>query len=130
VTLPAAAAATCVNIASEISKWLLECEPHVRPQSLQVCATRGDRIDLVLSDVIMPGMGGRELARELGARRPGLEILFMSGYNDDSELSGVDGEVASGVLAKPFTAETLARQVREALDRRSSATQPRGAHIA
>jgi len=98
--------------------------------ALQVCATRGDRIDLVLSDVIMPGMGGRELARELGARRPGLEILFMSGYNDDSELSGVDGEVASGVLAKPFTAETLARQVREALDRRSSATQPRGAHIA
>jgi len=98
--------------------------------ALQVCATRGDRIDLVLSDVIMPGMGGRELARELGARRPGLEILFMSGYNDDSELSGVDGEVASGVLAKPFTAETLARQVREALDRRSSATPARGAHIA
>jgi CheY-like chemotaxis protein len=98
--------------------------------ALQVCATRGDRIDLVLSDVIMPGMGGRELARELAARRPRLEILFMSGYNDDSELSGADREPASGVLAKPFTAETLARQVREALDRRSSLAQARGAHIA
>ena len=40
MTLPGAAAATCVNIAKDTSKWLFECEPHVRPQSRQVCATR------------------------------------------------------------------------------------------
>ena len=85
---------------------------------LRICGQRGDEIDLVLSDVIMPGMGGRELSRALATTRPTLPILFMSGYNDDGELAGAGGELGTGVLAKPFTSETLARQVREALDRR------------
>jgi CheY-like chemotaxis protein len=99
--------------------------------ALRICSQRGDEIDLVLSDVIMPGMGGRELSRALAATRPRLPILFMSGYNDDSELAGSDGEPASGVLAKPFTSETLARFVREALDGRDP-SPPRqvGAQIA
>jgi two-component system cell cycle sensor histidine kinase/response regulator CckA len=98
--------------------------------ALQTCARRGDDIDLVLTDVIMPGMGGRELARELGSLRPKLTILFMSGYNDDGELAVSGGDLGSAVLAKPFTSETLARQVREALDRRETPEKPRGAHIA
>jgi PAS domain S-box-containing protein len=89
-------------------------------EALRVCAQKGDAIDLVLSDVIMPGMGGRELSRSLAASRPGLPILFMSGYNDDGELAGSGADLGTGVLAKPFTAETLATQVREALDRRPS----------
>ena len=89
-------------------------------EALRVCAQRGDAIDLVLSDVIMPGMGGRELSRALAASRPGVPILFMSGYNDDGELAGSGADLGTGVLAKPFTAETLATQVREALDRRPS----------
>ena len=89
-------------------------------EALRVCAQKGDAIDLVLSDVIMPGMGGRELSRALAASRPGLPILFMSGYNDDGELAGSGADLGTGVLAKPFTAETLATQVREALDRRPS----------
>ena len=88
--------------------------------ALRICTSRGDAIDLVLSDVIMPGMGGRELASALAATRPALPILFMSGYNDEDELA-TDGET-EGVLAKPFTSETLARQVREALDRRQAST--------
>ena len=91
-------------------------------EALRVCAQKGDAIDLVLSDVIMPGMGGRELSRALAASRPGLPILFMSGYNDDGELAGSGADPGPGVLAKPFTAETLATQVREALDRRPSKT--------
>jgi len=91
-------------------------------EALRICAQKGGSIDLVLSDVIMPGMGGRELSRALAASRPGLPILFMSGYNDDGELAGFGAELGPGVLAKPFTAETLATQVREALDRRPSKT--------
>jgi two-component system, cell cycle sensor histidine kinase and response regulator CckA len=84
----------------------------------------------VLSDVIMPGMGGRELARELGVWWPKLTILFMSGYNDDGEFVATSGDLGSSVLAKPFTSETLARHVREALDRRQASETSRGAHIA
>ena len=87
-------------------------------EALRVCAQRGDDIDLVLSDVIMPGMGGRQLARALASTRPSLPVLFMSGYNDDGELGGGTADAVSSVLAKPFTAETLARQVREALYKR------------
>jgi CheY-like chemotaxis protein len=99
-------------------------------EALRICAHKGDSIDLVLSDVIMPGMGGRELSRALGVRWPALPILFMSGYNDDGELAGAGGDLAPGVLAKPFTSETLARQVREALDRRPSKAPAAGAQIA
>jgi PAS domain S-box-containing protein len=96
--------------------------------ALRVCSERGGDIDLVLSDVIMPGMGGRELARALASSRPTLPILFMSGYNDDGELA--TGGDDRGVLAKPFTSETLARQVREALDRRRPTPAAAGQHIA
>jgi CheY-like chemotaxis protein len=98
--------------------------------ALRVCGQRGDAIHLVLSDVIMPGMGGRELSRALASDRPGLPILFMSGYNDDGELAVTGSELGAGVLAKPFTSETLARQVREALDKRPSSSPPIGAQIA
>ncbi|HUQ82186.1 MAG TPA: PAS domain S-box protein, partial [Gemmatimonadaceae bacterium] len=98
--------------------------------AVRICEQRGSEIHLVLSDVIMPGMGGRELARSLATSRPGLPILFMSGYNEDGELAGTDGAPADGVLAKPFTAETLARQVREALDRRPSPESEPGARTA
>jgi FixJ family two-component response regulator len=75
-------------------------------------------------------MGGRELSRALAVSRPALPILFMSGYNDDGELTGTGGDLGLGVLAKPFTSETLARQVREALDRRPSKAREAGAQIA
>ena len=97
--------------------------------ALRICGQRGDEIHLVLSDVIMPGMGGRDLARALATRRPELPILFMSGYNDDDELA-IDGDLDTGVLAKPFTSETLARQVREALDRREPTETAVGEQIA
>ncbi len=99
-------------------------------EALRICAQKGDAIDLVLSDVIMPGMGGRELSRALAASRPTLPILFMSGYNDDGELAGSGADLGAGVLAKPFTSETLARQVREVLDRRPAKPAPAGAQIA
>ena len=92
------------------------------------CMRNDPSIRVVLLDMIMPGMGGRELARSLAATRPTLPILFMSGDNDDGELT--PGGDDRGVLAKPFTSETLARQVRETLDRRQPASSEAGQQIA
>jgi YesN/AraC family two-component response regulator len=68
---------------------------------------------LLLTDIVMPGMTGPELAGEFSSRFPGVQILYMSGYTDDAiEKHGVQGRTAR-VLQKPFTHETLSRTVRE-----------------
>jgi CheY-like chemotaxis protein len=70
-------------------------------------------IDLLVTDVVMPKLDGRALAEQLAAVRPGLRILFLSGYTGD-----VIGRLPEGTafLEKPFTEELLARKVREMLD--------------
>jgi CheY-like chemotaxis protein len=74
-------------------------------------------IDLLLSDVVMPGFAGPALAERFAVVRPRARVLFMSGYaGADLARRGVEDE-ASDVLPKPFTAEALLRRVREALDR-------------
>jgi PAS domain S-box-containing protein len=71
-------------------------------------------VNLVIADVMMPEMGGSELARRLAVERPGLPILFLSGYTDDEmTLRGLGPP--SAFVQKPFTPEVLARRVREAL---------------
>jgi CheY-like chemotaxis protein len=74
-------------------------------------------IDLLFTDVIMPKMGGRELAARLCAERPGLRVLYSSGYPSDAV--GEDGVLAEGLdfLQKPYEAAVLAERVREILDR-------------
>ncbi|HXT23068.1 MAG TPA: ATP-binding protein [Thermoanaerobaculia bacterium] len=71
---------------------------------------------LLISDVVMPDMSGRELAEKLVERQPGLKVLFISGYTDESIAS--HGVLDPGVelLEKPFTAEVLAQRVRDVLD--------------
>ncbi|WP_396207754.1 ATP-binding protein [Gemmatimonas sp.] len=74
------------------------------------------RIDLLVTDVVMPGMNGRELADRLTQARPGLPVLYVSGYTEDTELVfGLAGESRS-LLPKPFTSLELARRVRSSLD--------------
>jgi two-component system, cell cycle sensor histidine kinase and response regulator CckA len=84
-------------------------------QALEVFRERESEIQLVLTDVIMPKMGGGELAEKLFAMRPDLHLLFMSGY-PDSQLSGVSALPGRRFLRKPLTPDALSRAVREALD--------------
>ncbi|MCM2257754.1 MAG: response regulator [Vicinamibacteria bacterium] len=72
--------------------------------------------DVLVTDVVMPGLSGLELARRLRERRPGLHVLFISGYSGDA-LAGRDGlEAGVRLLEKPFTPEALLRALRAALD--------------
>ncbi len=71
-------------------------------------------LHLLLTDVVMPGMSGTELAQHLRVIKPELKLLFMSGYTDDVGLGA--GDQASAYLQKPFTPEVLAKVVRDLLD--------------
>jgi len=95
-----------------------------------LCATNGhealsvsedfkDTIHLLLTDVIMPKMGGRELAGSLLEKRSAMKVLFMSGYTDDSIVHQGVLEKGLSFIQKPFTPDRLARKVRETLERTS-----------
>jgi len=73
-------------------------------------------LQLLLTDVVMPGMGGRELAQHLSVIKPNLRTLFISGYMDDVGIMAGQEEGTSSFLQKPFTPEVLARAVRNLLD--------------
>jgi len=82
-------------------------------EAVKVFDQHGDSIDLLLTDVRMPYMGGLELAQQLRARRLTLKLICISGYPGST-----DNEVASDFLAKPFSRDDLLKKVREVLDRR------------
>jgi CheY-like chemotaxis protein len=72
-------------------------------------------INLVITDVVMPGMGGREMVKQLAQSRPAMKVLYLSGYTEDAIVS--DGSIENGTafLQKPFTLQNLSRKVREVL---------------
>ena len=90
-------------------------------EALDAIARHPGTLDLLLTDVIMPGASGPELSQRLLIDRPDLRVLFVSGYTDETIAS--QRLLASGAsfLQKPFTPETLARKVRDVLDRRAPA---------
>jgi two-component system, cell cycle sensor histidine kinase and response regulator CckA len=85
-------------------------------EALQVAAGCGWPLDLLLTDVVMPGMNGRVLAEQLVPRQPGMKVLYMSGYTDSFIAGHGVLDPATHLLHKPFTEEVFVRKVREVLD--------------
>jgi PAS domain S-box-containing protein len=140
---PARAAATPVALPSRGSETVLlvEDEDDVRgvitriltargysvlqarngAEALEFAADRRERIHILVTDVVMPGLNGRELASALGKTRADLRVLYMSGHTDQAIVH--EGQLERGLayLQKPFTPEALSRKIREVLDQRSGA---------
>ncbi|MCH8948133.1 MAG: PAS domain S-box protein, partial [Acidobacteria bacterium] len=85
-------------------------------EALQVCEEHRAPIHLLLTDVVMPGMSGRELAVRLVGARPEMKVIYVSGYTDDAIVQHGVREEGTVFLQKPFSLDALARTVREALD--------------
>jgi two-component system cell cycle sensor histidine kinase/response regulator CckA len=85
-------------------------------EALRVAQAGLDKIELLMTDVIMPGKNGRELADILRRRDPGVKVLFQTGYAGEAVMRHGIVETETAFLQKPFTLETLAKKVREVLD--------------
>jgi CheY-like chemotaxis protein len=90
---------------------------HSPAEAERLAGKNGTEIHLLLTDVVMPGISGRELARRLTGRFPNLRVMYMSGYTYN--VIAEDGTLEEGMsfLQKPFTPQALSEKVREALDR-------------
>ncbi|MCY2967223.1 MAG: PAS domain S-box protein, partial [Planctomycetota bacterium] len=94
-------------------------------EAIELSDTATEPIALLVTDVMMPGMGGRQLAEKLQSRLPGLRVLYISGYTDDVVLRSDVTDRVEAFLQKPFSPIGLARKVREVLDMESSPGDPR-----
>jgi PAS domain S-box-containing protein len=128
--------APAVPLAGTETVLLVEDEPEVRrlvekildmhgytviaaaspAEAIALSRTRRDAIDILVTDVIMPGMNGRELSHVLSGFRPALRVLYMSGYTDAAIAHHGILEPGTAFVSKPFTPDVLARKVREVLD--------------
>ncbi len=89
---------------------------------LQIAEDFKEPIDILITDVVMPGIGGRELAKKLLSMRPGISVLYLSGYTEDAVVTQGTAGPAIAFLQKPFTLQNLAKKVREVLRSRCAAT--------
>jgi two-component system cell cycle sensor histidine kinase/response regulator CckA len=86
-------------------------------EALEISRTHAEKIDLLITDMVMPGMNGRQVAQALREQRPGISVLYVSGYTENTVLDR--GVLDPGVdfLAKPFSRDVMGLRVREILSR-------------
>jgi two-component system cell cycle sensor histidine kinase/response regulator CckA len=90
-------------------------------QAIRIAADHDRRIQLLLTDVVMPEMSGPRAVEQIRALQPGIKVLYMSGYTDEAILHHRILESGQAFLQKPFLPDTLARKVREVLNSQASA---------
>jgi two-component system cell cycle sensor histidine kinase/response regulator CckA len=105
----------CVQILERLGYKVVQARDGA--EAIALAQGYGDRIDLLVTDVVMPGMNGAELATQLVLHHPEMKVLFTSGYTDDAIVR--HGVLDEGVsfIGKPYTPLALARKVREVLDK-------------
>src|SRR5208282_4741007 len=97
--------------------------PQHPAEAEQICAQHAGTIHLLLTDLIMPGMSGRELARRAAALRPQIKVLYMSGYTEDALVRRQVSENSFAFVQKPFSPAVLEAKVRGVLDSAQPNTQ-------
>ena len=95
-------------------------EAHNAEEALKIIASNKGRIDLLLTDLILPRLSGRELAERIMEQRPEIKCLFMSGYTDDAIVHQGVLDASANFIQKPFMPDGLAHRVREVLDQEKS----------
>jgi CheY-like chemotaxis protein len=85
-------------------------------EALKICKHHEGEISLLVTDVVMPRMSGRELAAKILPMHPKMKVMYLSGYTDDPGVRHGFTESMTAFLQKPFTPDALARKVREVLD--------------
>jgi len=103
-----------VEILRELHYRVLEA--HDADSALGIVDRNDVQVDLLLTDVVLPGMNGRQLAEALNMRQPGIRVLFMSGYSRDAIVH--EGRLDPGVelMQKPLTQDVLEEKIRAILD--------------
>jgi CheY-like chemotaxis protein len=114
--------ATVRSVAREVLQMVgyTVLEAATGEEALERAEQHSSPIHLLVTDVVMPGMNGRELANRLAVDYPTLEVLYLSGYTDDAIAHHGVLEAGIELLHKPFTPDTLTRRVREVLDKRAT----------
>jgi two-component system, cell cycle sensor histidine kinase and response regulator CckA len=85
-------------------------------EALLLCEKFNSKIDLLLTDMVMPGMGGQELSKRLLRLRPGTRVVYMSGYSENANIHHGTIERGTDFVEKPFSPQELTRRIREVLD--------------
>jgi two-component system cell cycle sensor histidine kinase/response regulator CckA len=96
-------------------------------EAIDICKRHRGNIDLMLTDVVIPGMNGKQAAESVMSHREPMQVLYMSGYTDDAIVRQGVIDPGTNFIEKPFTAQGLIWKVREMLDKESR-RQPRAAN--